>query len=190
MLRALSAAHERTDAKGEPAPVIHRDVTPANVLIGINGSVKLADFGLSRAANRPRTTDPGTVKGKVAYMAPELLDNQKPDARSDIYSVGVTLWEAITAQRLYGGQMSDVEVAMRVLEGEPSTLTEAAPHAPAELADVVHRALAHAPDDRFQSATEMIVALSKLLRGAEIPTDGPALARSVRVARKLLAASG
>ncbi|MGD8859469.1 MAG: serine/threonine-protein kinase, partial [Myxococcales bacterium] len=123
MLRALSAAHERTDAKGEPAPVIHRDVTPANVLIGINGSVKLADFGLSRAANRPRTTDPGTVKGKVAYMAPELLDNQKPDARSDIYSVGVTLWEAITAQRLYGGQMSDVEVAMRVLEGEPSTLT-------------------------------------------------------------------
>jgi serine/threonine-protein kinase len=90
---------------------------------------------------------------------------------------------------MYGGQVSDVEIAMRVLEGEAPQLGEAAPHAPAELAEVVHRALARDPADRFQQATEMIGALSRLLRGAEIPTDGPALARSVRVARKLLATS-
>ena len=186
VLRALSAAHQRMDDEGRPVPVIHRDVTPANVMIGVNGAVKLTDFGLSRAIDRPRTTDPGTVKGKVAYMAPELLENQKPDPRCDLYSVGVTLWEAIAAQRLFGGKGTDIDIALRVLEGKIPPLHTVAEGIPEELEAIVNRALARNPRERFQRAQEMVDALAALLRTRHAPTDGSALARSVREARRLL----
>jgi serine/threonine protein kinase len=188
VLRALSAAHQRTDASGRPVPVIHRDVTPSNILVGVNGSVKLTDFGLARAMDRPRTTDPGTVKGKVAYLAPELLDNQKPDPRCDLYSVGVVLWEALTAKRLFGGEtVTDVETALRILEGKTPKVTEVRPELPEELSEIVAHALARQPRERFQRATEMIDALSQLLRRQTEQTDGPSLARSVRTAKAMLA---
>jgi serine/threonine-protein kinase len=186
VLRALSAAHLRVDDEGRPVPVIHRDVTPANIMIGVNGAVKLADFGLSRASERPRTTDPGTVKGKVAYMAPELLENQKPDPRCDIYSVGVTLWEAIAARRLFGGKGTDIDIALRVLDGKIPPLSEAREDVPPELEAIVNRSLARNPRERFQRATEMIDALAALLRSRHAPTDGTVLARSVREAQRLL----
>jgi serine/threonine-protein kinase len=187
VLRALSAAHQRTDAQGEPMPVFHRDVTPSNIMVGVNGSVKLTDFGLARAMDRPRMTDPGIVKGKVAYMAPELLENQKPDARSDVYSVGVVLWEALTARRLFGGGVAtEVQVAMRILEGKVKSVTELRPDLPEELAAIVARALARDPKERFQHATEMIEALAQLLRRQPQSADGSALARSVRAARVIM----
>ncbi len=190
VLRALSAAHQRTDASERPVPVIDRDVTPSNILVGINGSVKLMDFGLARAMDRPRTTDPGTVKGKVAYLAPELLDNQRPDPRCDLYSVGVVLWEALAARRLFGGEArTDVEVALRILEGRVARVEEVRPELPEELAEIVARALARQPRERYQRATEMIDALAQLLRRQREPTDGPALARSVRAAKALIAAA-
>jgi serine/threonine protein kinase len=188
VLRALSAAHERTDAEGRLMPVIHRDVTPSNILIGINGSVKLTDFGLARAMDRPRTTDPGIVKGKVAYLAPELLENQKPDPRCDLYSLGVVLWEALAARRLFGaGPATDVQVAMKILEGKLPSVTEARADLPEELTAIVARALARNPDQRFQKATEMIDALAQLLRRQPESADGSALARSVRTALASLA---
>jgi serine/threonine-protein kinase len=191
VLRALSAAHQRTDPSGRPVPVIHRDVTPTNILVGINGSVKLTDFGLARAMDRPRTTDPGTVKGKVAYLAPELLDNQKPDPRCDLYSVGVVLWEALLAQRLFASETAtDVEIALRILQGKVPDLRELRPELPAELAEIVTRALARQTRDRYQRATEMIDALAQLLRRQPEPTDGPALARSVRNAKSILPRAG
>ena len=187
VLRALSAAHQRMDNSGRPVPVIHRDVTPSNILVGINGSVKLTDFGLARAMDRPRTTDPGTVKGKVAYLAPELLDNQKPDPRCDLYSVGVVLWEALAARRLFAGEsMTDVEVALRILEGKIQPVTELRRELPEELGAIVGRALARKPRERFQRATEMIDALAQLLRRQPESADGSALARSVRTAKSML----
>lgn len=186
VLRALAAAHQHTDEAGRPVPVIHRDVTPSNILVGLNGAVKLADFGLARAMDRPRTTDPGTVKGKVAYMAPELLQNEKPDPRCDLYSVGVVLWEALTARRLFGGDGTDVQIALRILEGTIPSLRERRPELPVELSAIVERALARRPRERFQRATEMIDALAQLLRRHPEPADGSAIARSVRHARSVL----
>jgi len=186
VLRALSAAHQRVDAAGRPVPVIHRDVTPANILIGNNGAVKLTDFGLARAMDRPRTTDPGTVKGKVAYLAPELLENGKPDARCDIYSLGVVLWEALIARRLFGGERTDVDTALKILEGRSPRVTELRPALPETLASIVAQALARQPRDRFQRATDMIEALAALLRRHPEPADGTSIARSVRTAQSLL----
>ena len=186
VLRALSAAHQRVDANGRPVPVIHRDVTPANILIGSNGCVKLTDFGLARAMDRPRTTDPGTVKGKVAYLAPELFENGKPDARCDIYSLGVVLWEALTARRLFGGERTDVDTALKILEGRAPRVSEVRPELPDELATIVVQALARNARDRFQRATEMIEVLAALLRKHPEPADGTSIARSVRTALSLL----
>jgi serine/threonine-protein kinase len=187
VLRALSAAHQRVDAAGRPVPVIHRDVTPSNILVGVNGSVKLTDFGLARAMDRPRMTDPGVVKGKVAYLAPELLENAKPDARCDIYSLGVVLWESVTAQRLFAApDRTDVDTALRILEGKVPKITDVRPELPSELAAIAAQALARNPRDRYQRATEMIDALAALLRKHPEPTDGTSIARCVRVARTLL----
>jgi serine/threonine-protein kinase len=187
VLRALSAAHQRMDRNGRPVPVIHRDVTPSNILVGVNGSVKLTDFGLARAMDRPRTTDPGTVKGKVAYLAPELLENGKPDARCDLYSLGVVLWEAVTAQRLFGApEQTDVDTALKILKGNVPRVTELRPALPEELSAIIAHSLARNPRERFQRATEMIDALAALLRKHSEPADGTSLARSVRMAKSLL----
>jgi serine/threonine-protein kinase len=185
VLRALSAAHSRTDVSGRPVPIIHRDVTPANIMVGFNGYVKLTDFGLSRALDRPRTTDPGIVKGKVSYLAPELFEHHRPNVRCDIFSVGVTVWEALSGRRLFDGA-TDVEAAMRVIACEVPDLREIRPEIPAELSAIVHRSLAKDPNERFQTAREMIAALSGLLCHPEVATDGPAIAQSAREAGDFL----
>lgn len=182
VLRALSAAHSRAEASGRPVPVIHRDVTPSNILIGSSGNVKLTDFGLARAMDRPRQTDPGIVKGKVAYLAPELFENAKPEPRCDIYSLGVVLWEALTAQRLFPIEKSDAVTAMRILEGNIPRVSSVHGDIPEELAAIVAQATARQPSQRFARATDMIDALAGLLRRHPEPTDAPALARSVRAA--------
>ncbi|HEX2679340.1 MAG TPA: serine/threonine-protein kinase [Polyangiales bacterium] len=187
VLRALSAAHSRTEASGRPVPVIHRDVTPSNILIGLNGNVKLTDFGLARAMDRPRTTDPGIVKGKVAYLAPELFENAKPEPRCDIYSLGVVLWEALSAQRLFPIDKSDATTALRILKGEIPLVTTVAPDVPPELAAIVAQATQRQARDRYARATEMIDALAGLLRKHAEPTDAPSIARSVRGANARLA---
>jgi serine/threonine protein kinase len=190
VLRALSAAHSRTNALGRPAPIVHRDVTPANIMVGFNGSVKLTDFGLSRALDRPRTTDPNLVKGKIAYMAPELLQRAQPDPRCDIFSVGVTLWEVLAGSRLFGGSGTDVDMAMRVLSGDVPPLRGERPDIPEVLEAIVNRAIAVSPEARFQRATEMIEALAGLIRASGRPTDGTIIGASVREAGDLLLEHG
>src|SRR5215831_1923077 len=113
VLRALGAAHGRLDESGRSVPVIHRDVNPANILLGMNGIVKLADFGLARASDRGSMTDPGIVKGKVSYLAPELVQGKAASAKSDLYGVGIVLWEALTQRRLFVGR-SLPDTAMQV----------------------------------------------------------------------------
>jgi serine/threonine-protein kinase len=186
VLRALSAAHLRRTSTGRLSPIIHRDVTPANIMVGFNGCVKLTDFGLSRALDRPGTTDPDVVKGKIAYMAPELFEQPKPDARCDIFSVGVTLWEALAVRRLFGGKGTDVDAALRVMECKVPSLRALRPEVPPALEAIVQKALARDPEQRFQRATDMIDALSGFLRTQDSPTDGTAIAQSAHEASELL----
>lgn len=184
-LRALTAAHERIDELGRPAPVFHRDVNPVNILLSTHGVVKLADFGLARAMDRPGTTNPGIVKGKVAYMAPEILEGKrKADQRSDVYSIGVVLWEGLTGKRLFGGEGSDVEIALRALKAIVPRVNSLRDDVPDAIGDVAHCALARNPEGRFQSARAMVEALSSVLRRHPDPSDGNALARSIEIARK------
>jgi serine/threonine-protein kinase len=102
--RALSYAHGLRDAKGKPLGLVHRDVSPSNIMLGTTGSVKLLDFGIAKALSSAELTDAGMIKGKPWYMAPERFAGEPADQKSDIYSVGVVLYEAITARRLFQGE--------------------------------------------------------------------------------------
>jgi serine/threonine-protein kinase len=184
VLRGLAAAHERVDSLGRPAPVIHRDVTPTNILIGKNGIVKLTDFGLARAMDRASMTKPGTVKGKLAYMAPEVLTGKPADEKSDIFCVGIFLWETLCGRRLYSGR-TDLEVIMKAREAKVPSVVECRDDIPLPLAEVVNGALAKEPSERFGSAREMERALAAILRSHPEPTDSEALAESVRQALEI-----
>jgi serine/threonine-protein kinase len=179
ILRALAAAHERADGAGRPSPVIHRDVSPSNVLLSVMGIVKLADFGLARAADRAAMTAPGVIKGKLSYMAPELIQKQPANERSDIFSVGIVLWEALAGKPLFGGGDA-IDVVKRVQTAMVPPLRDARPELPPALSEVVHTALERLPSGRFESAAEMQRALASILRGSTEDTDDRALARSFK----------
>jgi serine/threonine-protein kinase len=179
MLRGLGAAHERVDAQGKPAPVIHRDVSPQNVLLSVQGIVKLADFGLARAADRATMTAPGTIKGKLGYMAPELVKRAPASPKSDLYSVGIVLWEALTGKRLFGGTDA-YEQIKKILANQVPQLRDIRPDVPLPLSEIVHTALSFDPSNRFEHAEEMQRALASLLKNHTEPTDDRALARSIK----------
>jgi hypothetical protein len=122
-LRGLAAAHEKVDAFGRATPIFHRDVTPQNILLGLNGSAKLADFGLARATDRARMTAPDIVKGKVGYLAPELVQNPEPTAQSDLYALGIVMWQALSGRRLFEGK-DDIEVFVAASRGEVGVRTD------------------------------------------------------------------
>jgi serine/threonine-protein kinase len=178
-LRALRAAHERIDALGRPAPVIHRDVNPSNIMLGINGIVKLADFGLSRAMDRGSMTDPGIAKGKVSYLAPEILVGKPASPASDLFGLGIVMWESLTQKRLFYGR-NIADIALMVRDGRVPRIEEERTDLPADLCEVVHTALARDPVDRFDSTGEMLRALTTILRAHPEPTDATQLAWSVR----------
>jgi serine/threonine-protein kinase len=184
-LKALGAAHERIDQNDHPSPVIHRDVTPANILLGVSGIVKLSDFGLARAMDRARLTDPDVIKGKIGYLAPELTQGGEASVRSDLYALGVTLWQALAARRLFVGQ-SDAEVFVRAREANVPPLRELRPDLPRELSDTIQRSLARDPGDRYPSAHDMRLQITRLLRRHPISTDPKLIARAVVEAREAL----
>jgi serine/threonine protein kinase len=159
-LYGLHAAHEATNERGEPLELVHRDVSPQNILVGTDGVPRVLDFGVAKAAGRLQTTREGQLKGKIAYMAPEQLQGGKIDRRVDVFAAGVVLWEALTGVRLFRGD-SDVEVFGKVMQGSvtpPSSLVHDVPPA---LDAIVMRALSRAPDDRFESARTMARALER-----------------------------
>ena len=184
-LRALSAAHERLDDEGNSAPVIHRDVTPSNLLIGTNGIVKLSDFGLSRAMDRARMTHPDIVKGKLAYIAPEISYGEEASPQSDIFSLGVVLWEALAGRRLFSGR-NDVEIFLAARAAEIPPLGQIRGDLPPKLISLLEQALAPQPAERFDSALQMLRALAAILRDEPTRTDAATLSASVRRARRVL----
>jgi serine/threonine protein kinase len=185
VLRALDAAHARCDDQGRPAPILHRDVTPPNILIDRAGVVKLADFGMARAMDRGRMTRPDVVKGKLSYLAPELVLGEAPSPQSDLFSLGVVLWEALAMRRLFDAP-TDVEVVRLLREGTVPLLSYTRPAVPMGLTTAVHRALEREPRLRFGSALEMLRALTSVLRVLPESTDAAVLAQSLVQARSHL----
>jgi serine/threonine-protein kinase len=159
ILHGLDAAHEATGESGEPLHIVHRDVSPQNVLVGADGVPRLIDFGVAKAAGRIQTTREGQLKGKIAYMAPEQLNSAATvDRRTDVYAAGVVLWETLTRQRLFFAD-NDAIVMRNVLEREVEPPSAVASGLDPRLDGIVMRALQREPARRFQTAREMALAL-------------------------------
>ncbi len=174
--RALAYAHALTDENGVPSRIIHRDVSPSNVMLSSSGAVKLVDFGLAKALGGGEGTRTGSFKGNLAYMAPEQLAGQPLDGRTDLYAAGVVLHEALTARRLFKASDLGGMSALRSMRIEPPS--RANPRVPPELDALCARALAFAPGDRYGSAEEMAGALEEIVHRVGF---GPAdLAKLVR----------
>jgi len=162
VLHGLHAAHQTKDEHGRELGIVHRDVSPQNVLVGSDGVARVLDFGVAKAAGRMQTTRDGQVKGKIAYMPPEQLSGGVVTRQSDIYAAGVVLWEALAGRRLFDGE-TEALVLVRAIEGKiapPSTLN---PELDGRADAVVLRGLARDPADRFATAREMALAIEQTI---------------------------
>ena len=159
---ALHYAHTKHDKSGKPLQLVHRDVSPQNVLVSFEGGVKLIDFGIAKAASRSAATQVGTLKGKVGYMSPEAVRGVEVDARSDLFAVGVLLYEMLTVRPLFA-RGNNIEAMNRVRDADVPPLRKKVPSCPEALADAIMRALSLKPEDRFQDANEMRLALDAFL---------------------------
>lgn len=153
LAEGLHVAHELRDDKGQPLHVVHRDVSPQNVLVSSAGHVKLIDFGIAKASDRGKRTETGSLKGKIRYMSPEQAFGRAIDRRTDIYALGIVLWELLTMRRLFSGpnELAILDVVRNPRVPPPSRF---APHIPPALDAAVLRALAKDPDQRPPSALE------------------------------------
>ena len=174
VLGGLDYVHELTDEEGRPLGIVHRDVTPSNVFITYDGRVKVVDFGIAKATTRVAETRMGVLKGKLAYMSPEAVRGEPVDRRSDIFSVGVMLWEAATGLRLWQNH-DEVGVYRRLASGDLPLEPAGTQIANPELFRIAKRALAVDPDQRYESAAEMRQELEGLLVQLGKITRAPAL---------------
>jgi eukaryotic-like serine/threonine-protein kinase len=173
---ALQAAHELKAHTGERLDFVHRDVSPGNIILLYDGQVKLVDFGVSKARGRMQRTAVQSVKGKLGYAAPEQLDPGRADRRSDVFSLGVCMWELLTHRRLF--QADTVEAAMKLMKESrrrPPSLLRA--DVPRELDEICLRAIQIAPDERYQTAAEMLKQLEEFLRVENYYRESKALAK-------------
>jgi len=172
VLEALEHAHQARDDNGGAAGIVHRDVSPPNILCGFTGKVKLTDFGVAKAARRFAVTKPGEVRGKLAYMSPEQLTDEEVDQRSDLFAVGIVLHELLSGASLFRGQVA-AETMYKVLEAPIPPLARSRPDIPVELAMITQTALRRDPEQRFSCAREMREALSRVVleRAGENPAE-------------------
>jgi serine/threonine-protein kinase len=161
-LHGLHAAHEARSEQGEPLGIVHRDVSPQNILVGIDGVTRVLDFGVAKAAGRAQTTREGQLKGKLAYMSPEQLMGRGVTRSTDIFAASIVLWEALTGRRLFGGE-SEGEIVKKVLDAHADPPSKYVPELPRQLDELVLRGLAREPGARYASAREMARALEKCL---------------------------
>ncbi len=160
-LHGLHAAHEARDEHGAPLGIVHRDVSPQNILVGVDGNARVLDFGVAKAAGRLQTTREGQLKGKIAYMAPEQIGGTV-DRTTDVYAASVVFWEALTAKRLFQGD-SEVEAMRKVLDGHVEPPSKYAPDVAPALEQIVLRGLHLDPRQRFQTAGEMALAIEDVM---------------------------
>ncbi len=168
MCEALEYAHSKRDRRGTPLNLIHRDISPQNILVSYEGAVKLIDFGIAKAASRTTKTQAGVLKGKFGYMSPEQVRGLPIDHRSDIFAVGTCMYEMLTSDRLFLGE-SDFSTLEKVRHASVAPLSELVPGLPAELERVIMQSLSREPADRQQSAGELQEQLLEFLASQRPP---------------------
>ena len=171
---ALDYVHTKTDPQGNLLGLVHRDVSPANVLVAFNGAVKLVDFGIAKIGAQGSTTQTGTLKGKFGYMSPEQSMGEHVDARSDIFALGVLLYEVTTGRRAFGGDNA-FAIMNRVIEGEYVPPAELVLGYPEALSTIVERALTVDPERRYPSARALLVDLESYVASAGVVVERRAL---------------
>jgi len=171
VLLGLHAAHETRGSAGELIDVVHRDVSPQNLIVGADGIARVLDFGVAKAAGRVQVTREGQIKGKLAYMSPEQIRG-KVDRRADVFACGVVMWEALSGKRLHEGAR-DVEIVTRIIQGTFAKPSEVRPDVSAELDAIVMRGLAADPDKRYPNAKEMALDIERKIGLAPASEVGP-----------------
>ncbi len=178
-LAGLHHAHDRLNEDGQPLGVVHRDVSPSNVMIGFEGTVKVLDFGVAKATGRDGETNSGTIKGKVAYLSPEQCQGKRVDRRSDIFGMGIVLHEMLTGERLYKRE-SDFEAMVAIVSEDAPAPSKSRPEISAALDALVLKALAKKADDRYANAEEMVEAIEALAAKEAHVLSNSGLARYMR----------
>ncbi len=159
----LHAAHEAAGADGAPLNLVHRDVSPSNVLLGKHGEIKLADFGVAKARSRSYHTISGTIKGKAAYMAPEQILGEPLDRRTDVFALGVLLFEVATRTRLFSG-LGDAQAMKAILGGQLPEPAERRSGFPPALASIIRKATTRQREDRYATTAEVVADLDAVAR--------------------------
>ena len=158
VLHGLHAAHEATDEQGHPLNIVHRDVSPQNILVGADGVTRLVDFGIAKAAGRLHSTHDSAVKGKYAYMAPEQARGEQVSRLADTYAAAIVLWELVTGERLFAGR-TEAETIHRCLVARVRPPSAYVPGLPPELDTILSKGLSRNPSQRYGTAREMALDL-------------------------------
>jgi serine/threonine-protein kinase len=175
----LHHAHDRRGPDGQPLGIVHRDVSPSNIMVGYDGAVKLLDFGIAKATARSIETQSGIIKGKFAYMAPEQCRGRDVDRRSDVFSLGIILYEVTTQHRCFRAD-SDFDTMHRIVTGDVVRPTRLVPNYPPALEAIVMKALAVEATQRYQSAGALIEALERVARAHGWSLGPTVVARTMR----------
>lgn len=177
MCAGLAYAHEKRDLDGRPLSIVHRDISPRNIVVSFTGDVKIVDFGIAKSGHEPgEDTSPGQLKGKAPYMSPEQASGKEIDWRSDIFATGVVLFELTTGKRLFKGA-SEFETLKLICDKEYPLPSQVRPGYPKALEAIVMRALAKNRDDRYQSAREMQADIEAFAREERIPVSQVSLTK-------------
>lgn len=179
MAGGLHHAHEKIGTDGLPLGIVHRDVSPSNVLVTYEGDVKVVDFGIAKAAAAQNSTMAGTLKGKIPYMSPEQCRGEPVDRRSDIFSIGTLLWELTTGKRLFAGE-NEFAILNRVAKADVPPPSSVRPEYPPELEAIVMRALSVDPENRYPSAIDLQIDLEDFAREARLPVSSARMGRFMR----------
>lgn len=167
VLHGLHAAHEATTEHGEPLAIVHRDVSPQNVMVGTDGVARVLDFGVAKAAHRAQTTREGTVKGKIGYMAPEQLLGEQVDRRADVYACAVVLWEALTGERLFDGD-NHGRIVRKIIDEPVAPPSAKVAGLRSTLDEAVMRGLEKDPSKRWPTARDFATALERAMPTAPL----------------------
>ncbi|MCX5748548.1 MAG: serine/threonine-protein kinase [Proteobacteria bacterium] len=175
----LHHAHERLSLDGKPLGIVHRDVTPSNVMVSFEGNVKVLDFGVAKAGDRASETKSGTIKGKTSYLSPEQCQSMELDRRSDLFSLGIVMWEMLTCERLFrlGSEFESMSAIVNTDAAPPSSIN---PQVPPDVDALVKKLLARDRADRFDTAQAVIDAIEDIAVHHQVKLSASVLVRMMR----------